>query len=129
MGMMDSNEDFNYGLNGEVFVPDSLEDTDNNNQQQRENEPGITHGPHAERTALLREQARRRREEMGLSGEDDGGAALSEAFPALGAAMSGNAGGVGWSASSSSNTAVRILQGRNTTQLTEENFPSLGGRR
>jgi hypothetical protein len=115
--------DFNYGLSGEVFVPDALDGGENDQGQHQENEPEITHGPHAERTALLRTQARQRREELGLEeAEEEGG---SEAFPAL-AATSTVGGGGGWT-KSSGGTASVALRGRNATALTQENFPSLGG--
>ena len=108
----DLEDDFNYGVNGEVFVPDSLQ----------ENEPEITHGPHAERTAMIREQARKRREELGLNGEENQEDEV-EAFPTLSATASGVS-AMGWATGSA--TAATALRGRNTTALTEENFPSLG---
>ncbi len=123
----DLEEDFNYGVNGEVFVPEALEDGDDAAQQQQENEPEITHGPHAERTAYLREQARKRREELGLGSEEKDDE--TEAFPALGSSGGGDA--LRWSAAAATanggTTMVTSLRGRNSTALTEENFPSLGG--
>lgn len=123
-------EDFGFGLDGGVFVPESLDDTNNNNasqqqQQQQMNEQGISHGPHAERTALFREQARMRREELGITGENSEGLASLEAFPTL-----GNQGGGGnlisWSGRGGP-SAVSTLRGRNTTALNDMNFPTLGG--
>ena len=114
-------EDFAYGLDGEVFVPPSLDESNENSRQ--ENEPEITHGPHADRTRFLREQARRRREEMGITGSGNNNSA--EAFPSLTSssnALEGNF--IGWTREGGAAAAVR---GRNRTELNEENFPSLGG--
>ncbi len=130
-GMYDSNNqtvpdmegDFNYGLNGEVFVPEAL-DQQQAQLIQQENEPQITHGPHAERTALLREQAKQRREELGLS-EGNDGRNNGEAFPALSSTAESSA-TFGWAVGS---TTAAVLRGRNPTALTEENFPSLRGPR
>jgi Uncharacterized conserved protein, contains RING Zn-finger len=125
-------DDFNYGLDGEVFVPDSLDDVNNSNGSNPDdgNENGqyhqqveITHGPHAERTAMLREQARLRREELGLGNENDGLNGSNEAFPTLGSQGSGNT--VSWIRDGGRST-VAALKGRNATALNEENFPSLG---
>jgi hypothetical protein len=119
----DMEGDFNYGLNGEVFVPEAL-DQQQTQQVEQENEPQITHGPHAERTALLREQAKKRREELGLgNGEGNDGQNNGEAFPAL-SSTAENGAAVGWAVGS---TTAAVLRGRDTTALTEENFPSLGG--
>lgn len=119
----DMEGDFNYGLNGEVFVPEAL-DQQQAQLIQQENEPQITHGPHAERTALLREQAKKRREELGLGdGEGTDGQNNSEAFPALSSTAESTA-AVSWAVGS---TTAAALRGRNPTALTEENFPSLDG--
>ena len=114
-------EDFAYGLDGEVFVPPSLEESNGNTRQ--EYEPEITHGPHADRTQFLREEARRRREELGITG--GGNNPLAEAFPTL--SNSSTASGehfIGWAREGGAAAAIR---GRNHTELNEENFPSLGG--
>ncbi len=122
-------DDFGFGLDGEVFVPDALEDDNNQNNDGvvQVNEPEITHGPHAERTALLREQARVRREALGLNNSnsqhgDDILRNEEEAFPTLGGNRGGNM--INWSREGST---VATIRGRNTTQLNQENFPSLGG--
>ena len=107
-------EDFGFGLDGEVFVPESLDD--NNGDGLQQNEPEITHGPHAERTAMFREQARVRREELGVDNSQ-------EAFPTLGNQGTGNL--ISWSREGSQ-SAASAIRGRNTTALNEENFPSLG---
>lgn len=66
-----SEEDFQYGLDGEVFVPEALPTT-----TQQQNEPEISHPLHAARTAELRAQAQAIREQQRLGEE-------VEAFPAL----------------------------------------------
>jgi hypothetical protein len=114
-------EDFAYGLDGEVFVPPSLEESNGNTRQ--EYEPEITHGPHADRTQFLREEARRRREELGIT--SGGNNPSAEAFPTL--SNSSTASGehfMGWAREGGAAAAIR---GRNHTELNEENFPSLGG--
>ena len=65
-----TDQDFRYGLDGEVFVPEALP----SQQRQQVNEPVITYGPHAERTAQLRSEAERLRQ---LKHDE-------EAFPSLG---------------------------------------------
>jgi len=125
-------DDFNYGLDGEVFVPDSLEDLNNadgqddanNNGGQYQQQVEITHGPHAERTAMLREQARLRREELGLgNGSNRAANGSDEAFPTLGSQGSGAL--MSWIRDGGRST-VSAIRGRNVTELNEENFPSLG---
>jgi hypothetical protein len=122
-------DDFNYGLDGEVFVPESLEDFNNSSGNSHDNSNGqyqqveITHGPHAERTAMLREQARLRREELGLSNDNRAMNESDEAFPTLGNQGSGNL--VSWIRDGGRST-VAAIRGRNATELNEENFPSLG---
>lgn len=112
-------EDFGFSLDGEVFVPESLEDTNDI----QDNEPDISHGPHAERTALLREQARARREEMGITEDNPGGmTATEEAFPSLGGQTSNNM--INWNREGGG-SVIRNTR-RNTTSLNNDNFPSLG---
>jgi len=114
-------DDFGFGLDGDVFVPDSLDDAG----EGQEREPDITHGPHAERTALLREQARARREELGINGATSEQES-TEAFPTLGSQGAGNL--VSWSREGSGRgNGTSAVRGRNRTQMSEENFPSLGG--
>ena len=126
-------EDFGFGLDGGVFVPESLDDTNNNNasqqqqqqqQQQQMNEQGISHRPHAERTALFREQARMRREELGITGGSGEGLTSLEAFPTLGNQGGGNL--ISWSGRNGT-SSVSTIRGRNTTALNDMNFPTLGG--
>ena len=111
-------DDFSFGLDGEVFVPESLDES-----ERQEQEPEITHGPHAERTALLREHARLKREEMGISGENGDGA-REEEFPSLGSSQAAKL--INWSKEGAT-SAVAHIRGKNVTALNEENFPSLGG--
>jgi hypothetical protein len=121
-------EDFSYRLDGEVFVPESLDDANNsttNNIDLQANEPEITHGPHAERTALLRDQAREKREQMGITGDNSSEiASTEEAFPTLGSQRGGAMNN--WSREGGG-SSVSVLRKKNTTTLNQQNFPSLGG--
>ena len=103
--------DFRFGLDGEVFVPEALP----SQQTQQVNEPVITYGPHAERTAQLRAEAERLRQ----------GQHQQEAFPSLasseGNRSSNGASFLGWSAEGLTTSLARS----NPRALTEQNFPSL----
>ncbi|KAK1741115.1 hypothetical protein QTG54_008367 [Skeletonema marinoi] len=64
---------FQFGLNGEAFVPEALPGTElqrlqQEQQQRQENEPEITNAAHAARTAELRALAANIRERDGISG-------------------------------------------------------------
>ena len=91
-------EDFQFGLNGEAFVPDALPGQEGGEVGRRqENEPVITHGLHARRTAELRAEAARVREREGLSAGGSGGRGnASESFPSLGADSPATTSLVGW---------------------------------
>ena len=117
-------DDFQYGLNGEAFVPEAL--PGENEQQRQVNEPDISDPNHAARTAELRAMAARIRERNGTSGES------TEAFPALGgraAAAAADGAGllVGWSGGSGATSASSRLRKNPVGKVTEEDFPSLGG--
>jgi len=114
-----SEEDFGFALDGGVFVPESLDDAGATDNRQS-NEQEISHGPHAKRTALLREHAKMKREEMGVTGDSG----ESEAFPSLAKQGAGNL--ISWSREGERSTVSQI-RGRNTTALNDSNFPSLGG--
>jgi hypothetical protein len=120
-----NSEDFQYGLNGEAFVPEAL--PGENEQRRQVNEPMISDANHAARTAELRAQAARIRERNGT----DGGNA--EAFPALGgmsaaaASADGNGLMVGWSGGAGAVSAGTRLKRNPVGAVTEEDFPSLGG--
>ena len=131
-------EDFQYGLDGEAFVPEALPD-ERVRQQRQTNEPEITHPLHAARTAELRAQARRVRARDG-TGNGSGG--VTEAFPALrintvsAVATGGNPSGmlVGWTSEgvrAVSSGPGRVVQagGRlkmtSVGRVTEDEFPSL----
>ena len=106
-----SDEDFQYGLNGEVFVPDALPNS------QQENEPVLSHPLHAARTAELRAQAQIVREQQRL--EEQG-----EAFPTLQASVGESSRSqqqllVGWTSSAK---ARRPPSGG---KLNVEDFPAL----
>lgn len=98
-----SEEDFQYGLNGEVFVPEPLQ----------ENEPDISHPLHAARTAELRVQAQAIREQQRLQEE-------GEAFPALQAASAQQQQPlVGWT------TTSKVRRALSGGALNVEDFPAL----
>lgn len=126
--VLPTGEDFQFGLNGEAFVPEALPGTElqmNQQQQQRqENEPEITNAVHAARTAELRAMAANIREREGISGGDGSGGDGAEAFPALGASSSGML--VGWSSDGARNAAGSRLKKTAAGKVTEEEFPSLG---
>lgn len=142
-------QDFQYGLNGEAFVPEALPGESNENeggvggvpQPRQVNEPIITNEAHAARTAELRAMAARVREmnglvpggngSAGLGGSGSGSSAGQELFPALGTATSaapssGNNSGllVGWTSAGAAGTR---LKKNPVGKVTEEEFPSLGG--
>jgi len=116
-------EDFQFGLDGEAFVPEALPNQDGREPQPRqENEPDITHAAHAERTAELRAEAAQIRETQRQREQ-------AEAFPSLGsdgtstsASGAANAGGsiVGWTAEGRAG-----LGRRGKGNLAKEDFPAL----
>lgn len=98
-----SEEDFQYGLNGEVFVPEPLQ----------ENEPDISHPLHAARTAELRAQAQAIREQQRAQEE-------GEAFPALQTASAQQQQPlVGWT------TTSKVRRALSGGALNVEDFPAL----
>ncbi|KAL3941477.1 MAG: hypothetical protein SGBAC_004165 [Bacillariaceae sp.] len=106
-----SESDFNYGLDGQAFVPDALP-----------NRPGGStelHPQHVQRTEELRAQAAVMREEQAARDQ-------VESFPSLQAAnaSSSSAPLVGWASDS---TAQRLQGGRskNAGKVTAEDFPTL----
>ena len=131
-----SGEDFQFGLNGEAFVPDALpgEENDGQQQQQRQiNEPDISHPVHAARTAELRAIAATIRERDGTGAIGSAAAGDNEAFPLLGmdaaAAAGSNGMLVGWT-SDGARTAGSLPGGLKKTavgKVTDVEFPSLGG--
>jgi len=116
-------EDFQYGLDGEAFVPEALPNQGGGDAAARqENEPEITHAAHAERTAELRAEAAQMRQAQRARDQ-------AEAFPTLGgdtstsasAAASGGGGSmVGWTAEGRAG-----LGRRGKGQLTQDDFPAL----
>jgi len=70
-----SEDDFQFGLNGEAFVPESLP---GQQQQQQENEPEISDPVHAARTAEMRAHAASIRNQQHDSSQG------ADAFPELG---------------------------------------------
>ena len=103
-----SSEDFQYGLDGEVFVPDDLP---NQEQHIQENEPEITDELHAARTAEIRRNAAQIRSQN----------MVEEAFPSLNV-----------SSTESATTAMPASgwggnRGSRTNAMAAENFPALVG--
>jgi len=129
--VLPTGEDFQFGLNGEAFVPEALPGTElqrlqQEQQQRQENEPEITNAAHAARTAELRALAANIRERDGISGSGGGGG--TEAFPALGADSAAATSGmlVGWSGDGARTAAGSRLKKTPAGKVTEEEFPSLG---
>ena len=119
-----SGEDFQFGLNGEAFVPEAL--PDHQQQQQRQvNEPEISHPLHAARTAELRAHAA-----MVRMRDGSGGGNHIEEFPSLATNAPSTASGmlVGWTTVGARAVAGRPGGLRTTSvgTVTEEEFPSLG---
>ena len=114
-------EDFQFGLDGEAFVPEALPNQEGGGPRPRqENEPEITHAAHAERTAELRAEAAQIREAQRQRAQAD-------AFPTLGgdaapSSAAAAAGGsiVGWTAEGRA-----ALGRRGKGMLAAEDFPAL----
>ena len=112
-------EDFQFGLDGEAFVPEALPNQDGGAAAaaaRQENEPEITHAAHAERTAALRAEAAEMRQAQRAREQ-------AEAFPTLGGDTTAPGGGgsmVGWTADGRAG-----LGRRGKGQLTNEDFPAL----
>jgi len=126
-----SGEDFQFGLNGEAFVPEALPGENDEEQQRQINEPDISHPAHAARTAELRAQAALVRERDGTNASGSSGRDGGESFPALGMDGSDSAGGgmlVGWTADGARTAGSRPggLKRTAVGKVTEEEFPSLG---
>ena len=111
-----SNEDFNYSLDGQAFVPEALP---TNGRQQRDG--AALHPVHIQRTEELRQQAAIVRQQQAHARQE-------ESFPTLGDAMAGTSSAgplrTGWT----SGTSLQVIhqrQNRPVGQVTEEAFPSL----
>ncbi|CAJ1951926.1 unnamed protein product [Cylindrotheca closterium] len=108
-----SESDFNYGLDGQAFVPDALPNRPSNGNNE-------LHPQHVQRTEELRAQAATMREEQAARDQ-------VESFPSLQAANApagSSAPLVGWA---SDTTAQRLQGGRrkNAGKVTVEDYPSL----
>lgn len=107
-------EDFQFGLDGEAFVPPDLPTS---HDPRQESEPEITHAAHAERTEELRAEAAEMRESQRQRES-------AESFPVLGADAASvvRTGGalVGWTAEGRAG-----MGRRGKGKLTEDDFPSL----
>jgi len=111
-----SEEDFNYGLQGEAFVPDALPQSDG---------PTL-HPLHLQRTAEFRAQSAQIRQQQEQESQGN-------AFPTLQAATAGTGGteagegqqalNIGWTAGT---TAQRVaVRKKNAGEVTESDFPAL----
>ena len=120
-------DDFGYGLNGEVFVPEALPEQ---SQQRQLNEPLITNPLHAARTAELRQQAARVRERDHTVVSTSSFPSLSTGDAAKGVRVEASSGMlVGWTADGARNARGNPHRGLKTSavgKLTQEEFPSLG---
>ena len=112
-----SESDFNYGLDGQAFVPQALPSTGSNNEQ-----AGIAnsqlHPDHIRRTQQLRAHAAGVRQQQALESQ-------GEAFPTLQAGAGGPSSAplVGWA---SGETRTRLAtHNRQAGKVTEEDFPTL----
>ena len=125
-------EDFQFGLNGEAFVPDALPGQGGGGaggmRRRQENEPVITHGQHARRTAELRAEAARVREREGLSagggGAGGGRGDAPESFPSLGADSSAAASLVGWTSDGARSAGLTRTPVGQVTSEVRSNPPS-----
>jgi len=122
--------DFNFGLGGDVFVPEELPNTgrnsvdDSGGTTRQENEPQITDAAHAARTANLREEAQRIRQAQDVADSPD-------AFPSLGGGDSEQQDEQNNGASSSRGNLVGwtgTVASKASAMTKEEHFPVLGGR-
>lgn len=108
--------DFGYGLDGEAFVPAAL-------PQSQENEPTISDPTHAARTAALRAEAARVREENAAREEEEAFPSLGGSTPAAGTAGGGGGGSmIGWTAAARPGAQEGNRRGG---RMTTEDFPSL----
>lgn len=113
-----SESDFNYGLDGQAFVPQALPNSGGGGTRPRNAQDVQLHPLHLQRTEELRAQAAAIREQQSLQSQD-------ESFPtlqALSATGSSAAPLVGWSTGLSTIHRPKKKAG----QVTEEDFPSLG---
>ena len=125
-----SDEDFQYGLDGQAFVPDALPSNGNSGPDESVSDP-----LHVQRTADIRARAAEVREQMGI--ESSGGA--NQQFPSLAAAAaasgneSGGGGGgggggghlrMGWTEGTS---MQRVTRRSGVATQSQEEFPTLGG--
>lgn len=135
-----NSEDFNYGLDGQPFVPPDLPVSSaavaagNHTSRGGDSNAPLLHPLHVQRTAELREQAAALRGEFESIGgaAASGGSGRGEAFPTLQqshgnslATQSNNADNalrMGWTSGS---TTLKKVARRGAGTVTEEDFPSL----
>ena len=110
-----SSDDFQYGLDGEVFVPEALP---NQEQHIQENEPEITDPTHAARTAEIRREAAQIR---ALNSAE-------EAFPTLHSSATQNVSTTGTPGWAGGGRDALISGSRAGRRMNADDFPALGGR-
>ena len=115
-----SDSDFNYGLDGQAFVPPALPNSRGDGSTNLQNSQGARlHPLHLQRTEELRAQAAVMREQQALQSQE-------ESFPTLQSATAGASSTplVSWSNASTLSTVYRPK--KQAGKVTEEDFPSLG---
>ena len=115
-----SESDFNYGLDGQAFVPPALPNSRGDGSPNLQNSQGARlHPLHLQRTEELRAQAAVMREQQALQSQE-------ESFPSLQSATAGASSTplVSWSTASTLSTVYRPK--KQAGQVTEEDFPTLG---
>lgn len=114
-----SDSDFNFGLDGQAFVPPALPNSGGGGSTGDQNSQGIQlHPLHLQRTEELRAQAAAIREQQALESQE-------ESFPSLQSTNDGASSSplVSWSSLSALSTLKRPK--KQAGQVTEEDFPSL----
>jgi hypothetical protein len=114
-----SDEDFNYGLDGQAFVPEELATNNTGNRNTPSANESLLHPQHLHRTAELREQAVLIRQQQQLEAVEDAYPTLQQASGSVAPLRTG------WTSGSA---MPRLSTNRNMVgQVTEEAFPSLAG--
>jgi hypothetical protein len=114
-----SESDFNYGLDGQAFVPQALPTSGAGGNRARSNSVDVQlHPLHLQRTEELRAQAAVIREQQSVVSQ-------AEAFPTLQSATAGSSAAplVGWAGGG---TLQGHRQKRQAGKVTTEDFPTLG---
>ena len=120
-----SESDFNYGLDGQAFVPDALPTSNQNDSRTTGNNRNSSssgnsqlHPLHVQRTEQFRAHAATIREQQALQNQE-------ESFPSLQSAPGASSGPlIGWAAGT---TMQKVnVRKKEAGKVTEEDFPTLG---